>query len=801
MAPRFDTEQRTLRLSVADLLARRAGVGPGMALRGGMERLWLGQAIHGRYQEQALADDLGYRREVPLAREIEHAGWRARVSGRADGLRRAPDGALVVEEIKSFRRGGAGAALARALACAQARVYSWIAAGAEPHVRAELVWIELGSDRVEREPLDVDLPAIEAEVRAEVALLLSEREEDQRGREARRLAAAELRFPHAEPRPQQRAIAAAVEKALEQREHLLVQAATGTGKTAAALFPALRFALENDRRVFVLTAKTTQQEMALRVLDALSPSRAFRSLRLRAKARMCANDELLCHEDWCRYLADFTEKLSGTGVVEGLLGAEATLLPDAIFAAGRANEVCPFELSLVLSRRAQAVVCDYNYVFDPYVALSEFGPDADPGDAILVIDEVHNLIERGRDYHSPALASSTWRGVARFAAELGAVIGTEIETVGAELAARIESAVDAAAPDGAHGSWAAEAALPEEDLFALRARLDRAFVDYLEHRTRTRTLRAEDPFVAAYFELLRFLGALARPDPSRARFVERSAREARLRVLCRDPGHFLGAILERCHSAIGLSATLAPLDFHRALLGFDVERTASLVVPDPFPRENRRVVIDASVGTALRERAANYGPIAARLAAFADAVPGNCMALFPSYAFLTEVAKRLAPARKRVLVQRPDDTEREREAILGVLRGALAGDALLLAVCGGAFAEGVDYPNGALRAVAVVGPALPALSPERDLLRAWFEERFERGFEHAYVVPGMTRVVQAAGRLIRSERDRGVIALFDHRFLEPPFRELLPPEWIPSEGVESLAGDAALAAREFFAPE
>jgi Rad3-related DNA helicase len=165
------------------------------------------------------------------------------------------------------------------------------------------------------------------------------------------------------------------------------------------------------------------------------------------------------------------------------------------------------------------------------------------------------------------------------------------------------------------------------------------------------------------------------------------------------------------------------------------------------------------------------------------------------------VAKRLVPETKRVLVQRPDDSERERDAILGALRGAFAGDALLLAVCGGAFAEGVDYPNGALRAVAVIGPALPALSPERELLRAWFEERFERGFEHAYVVPGMTRVVQAAGRLIRSERDRGVIALFDHRFLEPPFCDLLPPEWVPRAGVEALAGDPVAVAREFFAPE
>jgi DNA excision repair protein ERCC-2 len=797
VAARFDTETRTLELSVADWLAHRAALGPGAFARGGMERLWLGQAIHGRYQAEALEGDPTYRREVALARAIEHAGWQARLSGRADGLRRAADGALVVEEIKSYRRGAGRGAVARALACAQARAYAWLAAPGEAAVRAEIVWIELGGNALEREPVEVDLVAIEVELRSALDALLQDWEQARSLREIRRASAASLPFPHAAPRPAQLEIVRGVERALDGREHLLVQAATGTGKTAAALWPALRFALANDLRVFVLTAKNTQQEMALRVVDALGPARGLSAVQLRAKARMCANHERICREEWCEYLVDWSTKLAESRALERLAEG-STLRPERAFELGARAGLCPFELTLATARRSVATVCDYNYAFDPGVALSEFGPEGDPSGAILIVDEIHNLVERGREWHSPALSSALWRSVGGWVSALDAPVSSELAARCDALAETVAAAVDEAAPDGSDGPFAAEARVPEDELFEARPGLDRAFVAYLEWRARTRSLQADDAFVSAYFELLRFLGALARSDPSRVECAERSARERRLRLLCRDPGRFLGAVFARCHSVIGLSATLSPLDLSRDLLGLECARTATLELADPFPPENRRVVIDPSVATAFRARDENYGPIAERLTDFADAVPGNCLILFPSYAFLSEIAARLAPKAKRVLVQRPDDDERAREAILGALRSALFGDVALLAVCGGAFAEGVDYPGDTLRAVAVVGPCLPALSLERELLRAWHEGERGQGFELAYVLPGLVRVVQAAGRLIRSERDRGVIALYDHRFAEPPYADFLPRAWT-ADGVEALLGDPAAVAREFFA--
>jgi DNA excision repair protein ERCC-2 len=383
-------------------------------------------------------------------------------------------------------------------------------------------------------------------------------------------------------------------------------------------------------------------------------------------------------------------------------------------------------------------------------------------------------------------------------AQGGLPLHLRIANLAAKLARAIEEAVDDAMLDGPQTERAIEAPIPEDRLWGLRAAFDAAFVDYLEHQRETRGFRADDPFVALYFDFLRFLNGLVVSDAAFSHCVERTEGDSRLKVLCKDPSRFLGGVINRAHSAIGLSATLSPPEFYTGLLGFAAGRTAFVEIGNPFPAGNRRVVIDPTIETTFRERPAYYERIAERLAEFADAVPGNCLALFPSYQFLAEVAGRMRLRSKRVLVQRQADGDREREAILTTLRGAIFGDVLLAAVAGGVFAEGVDYPGEVLKAVAVVGPCLPGLSLEQQLLKHYYEERFERGFEYAFVVPGMTRVVQAAGRLIRSPEDTGVIALFDRRFLHSPYRRHLPADWLPEEGVGALVGDPAAVADEFF---
>ena len=799
MPPRFDPEALTLDLSVADLLE-----GPlrslGFSSRGGYERMWLGQAIHGKYQEESLASDPSYRREVVVTYTFEHRGWTVRVHGRIDGLRNDPDGFLVVEEIKSVRRGAPLPPSVREMYQRQALLYAWMLGRttADAPVRAELVLISIGSDDVEREPLEVNVQLLEAVVRRRLSSLVYGWEAERQRFEERRAAAERLRFPYSELRPGQELILAAVETAIANREHLLLQATTGIGKTVAALYPALRYCLANDKRLFVLTAKTTQQEMATAVLNLLNQDGAFRSLRLRAKSKMCANDQIICHEEYCRYAKDYGLKLATTGLLGQLYDSYPALEPDAIFQSARANEVCPFEVSLELSGRVQVTVCDYNYAFDPYVALTAFGPEQDLADTVLVIDEVHNLVDRGRGYYSPELSANAARKAAEALGRWGEPIHFRIENLCLKIAAAIESAVEDALEEGPGGDRAVEYPIPEDRFWRLRSDLDAAFVDYLEHQRETKTFHPEDPFVGLYFDFLRFLNGLAVSDASFSQCAEVRRGDARLKILCKDPSRFLGSVLQRTHATVGLSATLSPPEFYTGLLGFEAGRTAFVEIPNPFPVENRRVVIDPTVATTWKERPSNYERIAERLAAFADSVPGNCLALFPSYAFLSEVTGRMRLRNKRPLIQRQADSDKERDLILQALRSAVFGDVLLMAVAGGVFAEGVDYPGEVLKAVAVIGPCLPALTLEQELLKAYYQERFDRGFEYAFVVPGMTRVVQAAGRLIRSPHDTGVIALFDQRFLSAPYRHYLPSDWLPEEGAGALVGNPAEVAEEFF---
>jgi DNA excision repair protein ERCC-2 len=245
-----------------------------------------------------------------------------------------------------------------------------------------------------------------------------------------------------------------------------------------------------------------------------------------------------------------------------------------------------------------------------------------------------------------------------------------------------------------------------------------------------------------------------------------------------------------------MSATLEPFKFYRDVLGFDPDRTDSVSLPSPFPPENRLIVAVDEVDTTYRARHRWYGRIAELVAEMAPA-DRNALVLFPSYAFLQEVASRLEVPGHRIEVQRGDDSDRLRREMLERLRSNHE-PVLLLAVLGGVFAEGVDYPGEMLSEVIVVSPALPQVGPERELLKEYFDDRYERGFEYAYLIPGMTRVIQAAGRLIRSAEDRGVIALFCRRFLTEPYFSLLPADWTGGDPSSLRREDPAADIRAFF---
>jgi len=726
---------------------------------------------------------------VPLSESLQHRDWSISLRGRADGVRPAGDGGWLVEELKSSSARREPWLPAWRL---QAGLYARMLEGTRgAPARAELVW--LGGDAAVRERVDLSRADLERALASALDGCLGELERRRALRAAWRSAAQGVRFPHPSLRPGQAQILASVEGALARGEQLLIEASTGSGKTAAVLMPALRFAMASGRRLTVLTASTLQQHLAIETLERLAPGGVPLVARLRAKPRMCTRGDLLCHESTCESAAGYAEKRDAGRLVERCFDARGLALPDAVFALGGEARACPYELQLDAAREALATVCDFNYAIDPAVALPELRDPAELRETILVIDEIHQLPERARDALSVRLDGARVKAAVDASALGSSALHREAreacEALHAELAATLAEA--GALPDG---GWCAHEP-PLEALESIGRELQRLSLAAIRALGGAPPGGPFEALLEVSFTLDRFLRS-ARGDAGFVSLVGRERGEPQLERYCRDPSRPLARLLGSCHALIGCSATLSPPEWFAALLGLDPARAVHERIAPADPGERRALVIDASVTTAEKTRARELPRIARRLAALCEAVPGNCLALLPSHAFLEAVRAALPVRGRRVLAQARGDGESERSALVGELRRR--DDVLLLAVAGGALAEGVDYAGTRLGAVAVVGPCLPAVDAHRALLEEHYAEQFERGFELAYAVPGMIRVVQSAGRLLRGESDRGVIALFDRRFLREPWRSLLPIDWLAGREPEALVGDPAEVARAFF---
>jgi DNA excision repair protein ERCC-2 len=815
MVLRLDEAARTLTLGVADFLSDDEFFRIGFDRGDGLKRLWVGQAIHGRYQDQRMAEEPTYRREVPFVFALESEGWAVRILGRIDGLHRGKGGSWVVEEVKStsfaLDGDGSGSAPRRKLDRARRQLLLYCHAiahqgGPEPapapgprplaEVSGQLVFVDIASGAIRRLPVEYDPAPVSEEIRGRVAEIVRSAAASRRAAQRRAAAADSLPFPHALPRPGQPELSQAVERAFDEKEILLVSAPTGVGKTAAALHPALRRALETNRKLFVLTAKTLQQPLALSTIERMAGG-PWNAVRLRAREKMCANGRVVCHEELCRFAKEYPDKMSGSGLVDRLLAIGPVLDSTVIYDESVATEVCPFEVSLELASRAQVVVADYNYVFDPDVALRDVREPEALGRAFLVVDEAHNLVDRAREIYSPSLSGEAIERARQFSALRSADFFEAIARELGHLERTLADTADSALGEGNDGEGRAEP--PGEELAALRERFEAHVADYLAWKRETLSYEEKDPLLDLFFALVGVTRLLPEVGDDLVPVVARREGVTTLRLVCLDPARFLGPIWREVAGAVLMSATLRPFEFYEDLLGLPPERTGRIVLESPFPPENRRVVIIPTVSTSWKHRDRDATPTAELLGELARAVPGNVLALFPSYRFLADVVDRIPAIPQRVLRQRADLTETEREELLRALTEAPPSGIFLAAVSGGLYAEGVDYPGEILRAVFVVSPALPLVSYEQKMLEAYYEERYGKGFDYAYVIPGLRRVVQSAGRVVRSGTDRGLVALVCRRFAEERFRRYLPPEWFAEGSAVSLPpARAARVAREFF---
>jgi DNA excision repair protein ERCC-2 len=770
VAIRFDDTARTLTLSVLDIVER--GILSGHltvdVVQASTTRMAQGRVVHEDYQAMRGADDDSFRAEVRLKHIVGIGDWSVALVGRVDGL--STEGEFtVVEEVKSTALPASALYPTTAESwpryLAQLEVYLWMLDQAKhPNPVGRLVLVSLLDGVRHVIAVSLDRERLDRFVLDRLEHLVEQRERRLEWLEARRTRA--VPAPFSTWRPGQQDVVEVVGRAVAEGGPLLVEAPTGLGKTAAVMVGVLRHAFKTDKQVFWATARTTHQEVVERTAGLLG----VRIVTITAREKACVNDVVACRPEACVFARSYFDKLHAGDLIEKVLqhdGVDRLVLRDA----GLTHEVCPYQLGVDAVARADLVVGDYNYAFDPGLNLERlFGDSA--ADWIVVVDEAHQLVERARGYGSPRLPASLARAAE---AALAPARYERFAELAAEVAQRIEEATELV--DGALRDGMAQVELSRRPWMDLADAIDEVGLGYARNRAEHPLFPPgeTDPWIELSRAVLRFARTLASAGDETAHLVNVRHAEQAVSLLCLDPSGWLGPRLRAFGGLVGCSATLSPLAFYRDLLGLDdVEHVA---VPSPFPAENRRIVLAPRVSTMYRDRRAHAHATATVMARCIEAMPGNALVFFPSFAMLRDIAARWTFTDRELLMQGPSMSEDDRRALLE--RMGSEGRVVLAAVLGGIFAEGIDLPAGAVAGVLVAGPALPPVGLERDLLRACYEERYGEGFAYASLIPGMTKVVQAAGRLVRRPEDRGVVVLVGKRFRWRDIASLLPADWEP----------------------
>ena len=789
-----------------------------------------------RYSMDPLPEP-SYHAEVTLRHTCRMDGVAFSVSGRADGVWYDPAGGCIVEEIKSVT-GGADrfARSPRESDLAQLTCYGYFLCAAKGlnTITLRLTYVRPGHEEEAYFADSVMTAEQLAGAYSAILRMILPRAKDLYERETTlRKTAKRAIFPYTEVRDAQQDMIRECWRDMRAGKTLFAEAPTGIGKTMATLYPAVRLFGEGKcDKIFYLTAKNATRREAFgavqKLNEAATPVRAC-VITARESACICeaakAGGNRLstyCNPVSCPYAKGYFDQVES--VIFDLLSSGKTVFSGLdIRAAAKKWQVCPYELALDLSELCEIVICDYNYVFSPSVYLRRYFTEGIPHTEghryIFLVDEAHNLPDRARDMYSGSLSLTEVMAAQDTMHEWETRIGTDLifptEDAGYDEEDKTAPRLKSGSLDDLIGVLSrmsgacAESMVVDADGVRRGVNLDRNQPVALCETARSlstlcdRWLRRNQghplyPTVDSLATVLRsFRTAADYYDRRFATFVEVEGEDVRVKLTCLDPAGILRPILQKAEARVLFSATLTPNDYFADILGGD--RDSVLVnFESPFPRDRLCVAICDGVSTRFEDRDGSYRKIMSYIAATVSAKRGNYMVYFPSYAYLEKVYvlfQKKYPTVKTVL-QRPGMTYAEREAFIA----AFTPDSkeLLVGFCvlGGSFSEGVDLPGRCLIGTVIVGVGIPALSNERNIMRDYYDETRDigegsggEGYAYAYTYPGMNRVLQAAGRVIRRPEDYGVVVLIDDRYAAEPYLSLYPEHWellSPVEDATSL---------------
>jgi len=573
----------------------------------------------------------------------------------------------------------------------------------------------------------------------------------------------EFPFPY---RNGQKDLATAVYRTIWHRKKLFIQAPTGVGKTISAIFPAVKAVGEGlGEKIFYLTAKTITRTVAAEAFTLLkNRGLRYKVVTLTAKEKICACDEMDCNPEHCPFAKGHYDRINDA--VYDMVTNYSDFSRDALLAQSEKWQVCPFELSLDVSLWVDAVICDYNYVFDPRARLKRFFGEGMKRDYIFLIDEAHNLVERGREMYSAALLKEDFM-------ELRKEVKSYSKKLNGWLGKCNRIMLD----------WKRECETYEilENLGNFSIVLMNLCGEIEEFLEGEVNQKVREQVLDLYFSVRSFLDVYDKWDENYVAYTElQDDGKFKVKLYCVDTAVNLQECMDRGRSTIFFSATLLPVDYYIRLLSKDKDDYA-IYASSPFDVSRKEVLIGADVSSKYTKRSlSEYQKMASYIQIAIEQRKGNYMTFFPSYKMMEEVAdcfEKIKEEKTVVLRQSSGMREREREEFLEAFERTEEAGQVGFCVMGGIFGEGIDLKHDRLIGVIIVGTGLPQVCNEREILKNYYDVKQEDGFAYAYQYPGMNKVLQSAGRVIRTQEDEGVILLLDDRFLQQKYREMFPREW------------------------
>lgn len=732
---------------------------------GSMEKdaMLLGGKIHRKIQSRM---GTNYTAEVPLKIQMPCDGFVLQIEGRADGVLK-DDGKVLIDEIKGILRSLEHLEAPVPVHLAQAKCYAYIYAvqNSLKCIDVQMTYCQMETEEIRRFCQEFEFQELQTWFQDLVTQYEKWAKFEIEWRNVRNDSIRQIEFPFPY-REGQRDLVVSVYRTILRKKKLFIQAPTGVGKTMATVFPAVRAVGEGlGEKIFYLTAKTITRTVAEQAFSLLKEKGLlYKTITLTAKEKICFCEEAECNPDACPYAKGHFDRVNDA--VFDLITHSGDWSREVLEEQAKKHMVCPFEMSLDVSNWADAVICDYNYAFDPQAHLKRFFSESGKGEYLFLIDEAHNLVERGREMYSASLYKEDLLEVRKLVKAEDPKLAkglSECNQQFLELKRECE-----------HYQILKSVSHIALKLMNVLSKLE----DYLEE---CKDAEKKKRVLDFYFAVRSFLNIHDIMDENYVIFSEMMEDgRFQIKLFCVNPAVNLQNYLEQGNSTIFFSATLLPVHYYKKLLSVEKDDYA-VYAHSSFPQENKFLFIGTDVSTRYTRRGeSTYQRFARYIAVMAEQKKGNYMAFFPSYRFLEEVHTcfwECVDHEVDSICQVSYMDEEQREEFLEEFEQEREKSLVAFCVMGGIFSEGIDLTDDKLIGAVIAGTGLPQVCTEREILKQYFNAADMDGFDYAYLYPGMNKVLQSAGRVIRTESDRGVILLLDDRFRAMRYREVFPREW------------------------